>query len=186
MILPPRAIRAPQDDLGDIGVSLDVVEHRRLAEQALDRRERRTRPGLAPVALDACHQRRLLAADEGAGAQADLDIKIKAGVKDIFAQQTQRPGLLDGNLQPLHGDGVLSADVDIALLCPDGIPRDGHGLDDTVGVALQNGPVHKRAGVSLVGIAADVFDLAGARLGKAPFTPCREAAAAAASQAGVK
>ena len=36
---------------------------------------------------------------------------------------------------------------------------------------------------SLVGIAADVFDLAGARLGKAPFTPCREAAAAASAQA---
>ena len=41
-----------QDDLGDVGVGLHVVEHGGLAEQALDRRERRAGPGLAPVALD--------------------------------------------------------------------------------------------------------------------------------------
>ena len=86
---------------GDVGVGLDVVEHGGLAEQALYRRERRTGTGLAALAFDGGHQRGFLAADEGAGAQTDVDIKVKAGVKDVLAQQAVFPGLLDGDLQAL-------------------------------------------------------------------------------------
>ena len=96
------------------------------------------------------------------------------------------PGLVDGDLQALYRDGVLGTDIDIALVCADGIAGNGHGFDDDMGVALQNGTVHERAGVALVGVAADVFLI---RLVVRPqsvhFTAGREAAAAASAQAGI-
>ena len=128
-----------------------------MPKQALDRREGRTGTGLAAVALDGGHQRGLLAADEGAGAQAQLDIKVKAGAEDIVAQQAVFTGLLDGDLQTLDGDGVLGTDIDIALVRADGIAGNGHGLQHRMGVALQHGAVHERAGVALVGVAADIL-----------------------------
>ena len=63
-------VGALQDDLGDVGVGLHVVQDSGHAEQALHRREGRTDPGLAPLALDGGHQGGLLAAHKGAGAQA--------------------------------------------------------------------------------------------------------------------
>ena len=41
--------------------------------------------------------------------------------EDVFAQQAHLPGLADGHLEPLDGDGVLGPDVDVALLRPDGV-----------------------------------------------------------------
>ena len=149
LILPPRANTlvpllfsvpmeanqsAPvEDDLGDVGVGLHVVQDGGLAEQALHRREGRTGPGLAPLALDGGHQGGLLAADKGAGAQLELHVKVKAGAEDVLAQQAVLPGLLDGDLQPLHRDGVLGADIDVALVGADGVAGDGHGLDARCG-----------------------------------------------------
>ncbi len=127
------------------------------AKQALHRREGRPDAGLAALALDRGHQSGLLAADERAGAQADVDVKIKAGVKDVLAQQAVLTGLLDGNLQALDRNGVLGTDVDVALVGADGVAGDGHGLQHAVGVALQHGAVHERAGVALVGVAADIL-----------------------------
>ena len=87
----------------------------------------------------------------------------------------------------LHRDGVLRPDVDIALAGPDGIARDGHGLDDTVGVALQHAPVHEGPGVALVRVAADIFlYLAPFPAGKAPLQSGGEACSAPAPQAGVQ
>src|SRR5690606_12271352 len=50
-----------------------VVDDRRLAEQTLDRRQRRPVPDHAALALEALQQGRLLAADVGAGGLADLE-----------------------------------------------------------------------------------------------------------------
>ena len=98
-------VSALEDDLGNVGVGLHVVQHGGHAEQALDSGEGRTDTGLAALALDGGHQSGFLAADEGAGAQADVDVKVKAGVEDVLAQQAVLAGLLDGNLQALDGDG---------------------------------------------------------------------------------
>ena len=69
---------ALHDDRVDVGVGLDVVEHAGLAPEALDRRKRRARARLAAVALDRGHEGGLLAADEGAGAHADLEIERRS------------------------------------------------------------------------------------------------------------
>ena len=47
-----KPFRTVQYDLADIGVCLDVVEERRLAEKTLNSRERGTRTRLAAVAFD--------------------------------------------------------------------------------------------------------------------------------------
>ncbi len=171
-------------DLRDVGIGLDVVEHRRLAEQALDRREGRADARLAAVAFDRGHERRLFAADERAGAEAQLDVKIKAAAKDVFAQKAVLARLFDGDFQTVDGDGVFGADVNIALAGANGIAGDGHSLDNGVGVAFQHRTVHKGARITLVGVAADIFDRSGGRRGKLPLFAGGEARAAAAAQAG--
>ena len=180
-----KPVGAVEDDAGDIGPGLYVIQDGRDAEQALDCREGRTGTRLAAVPLDGGHQRGLLAADEGAGTQAQLDIKGKAGAEDILAQKAVFPRLLDGDLQAVNGDGIFGADVDVALVGADGIAGDGHGLQHHVGVALQHRTVHKGAGVALIGVAADVLHVARALPGKQPLLAGGEAAAAAAAQAAV-
>ena len=91
-----------------------------------------------------------------------------------------------GGLQPLDGDGVLGPDVDVALVGPHGVARDGHGLQNGMGVALQHRAVHERAGIALVGVAADVLHPVGAHRvgGELPLFARGEARAAPAPQAG--
>ena len=137
------------------------------------------------MAFDGGHQRSLLAADEGAGAQAQLNIKGKAGAEDIVTQEAVFTGLLNGDLQTVDGDGVLGTDIDIALVRANGVAGNGHGLQHHMGVALQHGAVHERAGVALIGVAADILHIALALPGKEPLLPGGEAAAAAPAQAAV-
>ena len=54
-----------------------------------------------------------------------------------------------------------------------------------VGIALQNGAVHERAGVALVAVAAHVLDFRLLLLCRKPLPPGGEARAAAAAQAGL-
>ena len=178
-------VGALQDDLRDIGIGLDVVENGRYAKQTLDGREGRAGTRLAAVALDRGHESCLLAAHKGAGAEAQMNIKIEAGAENILAKQAVLAGLPDGHLQAVDSDGIFGADINVALIGADGIGRDGHGLKHDVRIALQHRAVHESAGIAFVGIAKDILlvRLVGSR--KAPLDAGREAAAAAPAQAGV-
>ena len=68
------------EDAGHRGERLDVVDDGRLVEQAGDHRERRPVARLAAEALERLDERRLLAADVGAGAQGDDDVEVEAVV----------------------------------------------------------------------------------------------------------
>ena len=68
--------------------------------QAGHRRERRLEPGLAAAALERVEQRRLLAADVGAGAGVDDDVEVEARAEDVAAEVAGRVRLGDGVLQP--------------------------------------------------------------------------------------
>ena len=88
-------------------------------------------------------------------------------------------------LQALYRNGVLGTDVDKAVVGANGIGGNGHGLDDNMGVALQNGAVHEGAGVTLVGVAGHIFLIGLGSGTKAPLLAGEEAAAAPSAQAGI-
>ena len=146
---------------GQVGQRLDVVDDRRLAEQALDRRERRPRARHAALALDAVDQRGLLAADERAGAHLDDDVEVEAAVEDVLARAARRPwpGRWP-SCRRCDGQRVLGADVDVGLGGADGVGGDDHAFEQPVRVALEHRAVHERARVALVGVADQVLLLA--------------------------
>src|SRR5690606_12157500 len=87
---PPRAADA---EVGVVlGALLEDYRHRRqrehvvddcrLAEEALDGRQRRLVPNQAALAFEALEQRGLFAADVGAGAEADIDVEGLAAADD--------------------------------------------------------------------------------------------------------
>ena len=146
---------------------------------------RRSRPGHPPPAFDAGQDGRLFAADEGAGALLDGDVEVGQAAQDVGAQQPGLAALGDGVLQALDGQRVLGPAVDVALGGADGVGGDEHALDHPEGVALQDGPVHERARVALVGVADEVL-LGGRDVeGDLPLLPGGEARAAPAAQPGL-
>ncbi len=75
---------------------------------------------------------------------------------------------------------ILGADVDEPVRGADGVGGDDHALDHLVRNALQQGAVHERAGVALVGVADHVLLVARRLAAEAPLHAGREARAAAA------
>ncbi len=69
---------------GNIGVGLNIVEDGGLFPQTLNSRERRTGSGLTALTFDGGHQRSFLTTDESTGTQADIHIKGEVGAKDVF------------------------------------------------------------------------------------------------------
>ena len=180
-----EALCAVQDYLRDICEGLDVVFGSGLSEKTLLRRERRSRTGLAAVALYGGHECGLLAADECACTESYVEVKIEAAVEYVFAEQPELAGGVNGYLKSLDRYGILRADVDVALGGAGGVAAYGHGLDDAVRVALKHGAIHERAGVALVGVADDIFLIRLILSREAPLESGRESAAASAAKAGV-
>ena len=179
-------VRALFDNVGHVGKRLDVVQAGGLAVQALVDGARGLRARHAAVALDGRGHGRALAADERACAAVDVHMEAEAAAEDVVAQQAELLGLLDGDGEPVHGHGVLGADIDVALGGAGGHARDDHALDDLVRVALHAGAVHEGAGVALVAVADDVLDgLFRMCRDLRPLAPGREARAAAAAQTGI-
>ena len=92
-------------------------------------------------------------------------------------------GLLDRRLQPLDGERVLAAHVDVALVGADREGGDRHALEHPVRVALEDAAVHEGAGVALVGVADDELPRALGLVDRAPLEAGGVAAAAPAPQA---
>ena len=113
--------------------------------------------GMPRLPLDGRGHGRALAADERARAAVDVHVEVEAAAEDVVTQQAQLLRLFDGNSEPVHGHGILGADIDVALGRARGNARDDHALDDLVRVALHAGAVHEGAGVALVAVADDVF-----------------------------
>ena len=158
-----------------------VVDHGRPAEQALVRRQRRLGAHLAAPAFEAFEQRRLLAADIGAGADAHFDVEAGRG-----AQKPVGLGQHEGALHRADGVGIFRADIDVALGRADREARDGHALDQQEGIAFHDHAVGVGAGIALVGIADDVFAVGRGVGDGLPFDAGRKARAAAAAQAGLR
>ena len=113
-----------------------------------------------------------------------MAVEGEVGAQDVLAQQTGFLGLPDGDAQAVDRDGILRAHVEVAVLRADGVARDHHALDDSQGVAFEDGAVHERAGVALVAVADHVFLIALGVVGELPLPAGGEARAAAAANAG--
>src|SRR5450759_1180533 len=81
-----ESLGAVRHDPGDIGERLDVVDVGGSAPEPRDRGERRTGARHAALALDACDEGRLLAADERTGALADVHVEGEAGAQNVEPQ----------------------------------------------------------------------------------------------------
>ena len=84
---------------GTVGERDDVVDDGRLAEQALVRRQRRLGAHLAALAFEAFEQRRLLAADIGAGAHAHFEVEGVVRAGDVRAEHAAAPRRGDRRVQ---------------------------------------------------------------------------------------
>ena len=91
-----RTPRAPDQDRQHVDQRLDVVDHGRLAEQALLDGERRLAARLAAVPLDRVEDRGLLTADVRARAAPDLDVEGEPLPHDVLAEQARAPAPVDG------------------------------------------------------------------------------------------
>ena len=170
------------DDRGDVGERLDVVDERRAIPKPLLRGIGGTNLRHAALALDRFDQGGLFAADEGPGADAQVDAKIHGRIEDAGAQQPKLLRLLDGDLQAVNRERIFGADVDVALRGADGVGGNGHAFQHAVRIAFQNAAVHEGAGIAFVRVADD--ELARPRhLGdQAPLDAGRIARAAAPTQ----
>ena len=108
-----------------------VVDDGRLAEQALERRDRRLGPHLAALALEALEHRGLLAADVGACPDAHVEVEVRARCRGCRAPS--QPCVYAVSMARRRARDrvrVLGADVDVALARAHGVRRDGHALDE--------------------------------------------------------
>src|SRR5207302_11422745 len=89
----PRVAEIAIDDVEHIQQGLGVVDQRRLAEEPDLDRERRLVAGLSPLPFDRVEERRLLAADVGAGSAPHLELdpeqlpRLRDSVSDATASQ---------------------------------------------------------------------------------------------------
>ena len=152
----------------------------------------RAHAGLTTFAFDAFDHGRLLAADVGARAPAQLD--VRQGAWWLGAQVIQR------RLQQCAAAVVFVAQVDVDGLGAHHLGRDEHAFQKTVWVALQIGAVLEGSRLAFVNVhghhgrAAKRPRVAwgGLGLGKsgllpnnAPLAPCRKPRTAQAAQARV-
>ena len=164
---------------------LHVVDRGGLAEQAGHRREGRLDARVAAAPLQRVHERRLLAADVGAGALVHVDVNGLARPHRVGAEDAGGICLLAGGLHLRQRLRVLAADVDVGHLGPDRIGADRAALDQRVRRPPHDLAILEGAGLRLVGVAAEVVGLAIAGLHEAPLHPRGEAGAAAPAQPGV-
>src|SRR6185295_15664994 len=89
---------------------LDVVHHRRAAEEPHHRGEGRLEPGPALLPLEGLEHPGLLAADVRARAADDVAVEREVTAQHLLAEDAGTVRLVDGVLEPLRLELELSAD----------------------------------------------------------------------------
>ncbi len=110
----------------------------------------------AALALERLEQRRLLAADVGAGAGVHDDVEREAGAEDVAPHRAVGVGLVQRRLQALEPQGELAAEVDEGLGDLQRVGRDQHALEDLVRVALDEHVVLEGGRLGLVAVDHEV------------------------------
>ncbi len=178
-------VGAIEYDPGHIGEGFDIVDTGGEIPESFDGRKRGANPRHSTAAFDRFHQRGFFPAHESSGPFLYLDGEMEVRAADFFSQKALCVGLLDGNLQPLNGLGILGSNINVAFVRADGVAGDEHAFQNGMRVAFQNAAIHERAGISFVGIADDKLAVAWGQAGEAPLHPGGEAGSPTAPQTRV-
>ena len=149
----------PNTMYGTLARRADVVDDGRRVVEAVGGWERRLEARLAALALQRVEQRRLLAADVGAGAAVHGDFAVEAGAEDVPAQVPARVRFAHCGEHPpdrVHG---LAADVDERVFGADRVAGDDDALDHRVRVVHHQRQIAAGARLALVGVDHDVVRL---------------------------
>jgi hypothetical protein len=128
-------------------------------------------------------QGRFLAAHVGARPHPQLQMNVDVAAVDAAPQPVLLLGGGDGAAQTRNRQGIFSAHVEVAPLGAHGEGRDGHALQQPVGVALHHRAVHEGTRVTLIGIAHQPLLAPGHGRHRGPLQAGGIAGAAAAPQA---
>ena len=178
----PVPVRPVQQNRGRRGQRLDVVHDGGQVLVAVRDGEGGTVAGEGMPALQRVQQRRLLAADVGAGAAPDHQPEGEVRPQDPVAQQPRRLRLGDRAFENPERLGVLVAQIDEPALRTGRVRRQRHPLDHPVGIVVHEHPVLEAAGLALVGVAHDRLWSARRVRHRPPLPPGGEAGPAPARQ----
>src|SRR5262249_42543881 len=141
-------------------------------------------PWLALLALEAFEQRRLLAADVGAGAVVHDHVVIVARAAGVLAEQPRLVGLIDGGLQTLLLSNEFATHIDVTRARAHRGTRNQAALDEEMRIVPHDLAILAGAGLRLVGVDDEVARPPVRLLGhERPFQAGREARAPAAALA---
>src|SRR5215204_4936914 len=133
-------LRALLDDVAHPPQRLDVVDERRAPEQADLARKRRLVARQPALALDRLEHRRFFAADVGAGAATEMDLRA--------ARQAGRLELRDLEKKELAAMRILVAQIDVVLRRLDRPGAYQHAFKEAVRIGLEIVPVLEGAGLA--------------------------------------
>jgi len=111
-----------------------------------------------------------------------MHMEVKARAENVFTQKSVGLCLLDGRVQALQGELVLTADIDIAFISANSITGNEHGFDDAVRVTFQDYAVLEGAGLAFIRVADDILFCSSSFANKTPFQAGRKTCAAASLQ----
>jgi hypothetical protein len=170
-------------DVGRLRQRLDVVDGGGLAEETVRHREGRLDARKAALALDGLEERRLFAADVGAGRRCESPLDAEAASRGCCRPDSPPHGTPPAPRSTRSMARVFAANVDEDARA-DGIGADERALEHAAGVAFEQHAVLEGARLRLVGVDDEIFGLAW-RVGRAlPLDPGREGCAAAPQQVG--
>ena len=151
-----KPVDPPAGDLGHAGHRLDVVDDRRLAEEAFDCREGGLDPGPGPLPLQAFNEPCLLAADVSRSSLVQVEVEREGAPLDGATEVAGGIGLVDRPLQPLPALRIFVAQIEVGSRGPRGIRRQDNSLNHLMGIVFHQDAVVECARLALVGIDAEV------------------------------
>ena len=135
-------------------------------------------------------ERRLLAADIGAGAQMNLDVEIEPfDPKDRASEQSFAAAARERRFELVAQIAIFAAQIEKAAIGRKREGREGHAFEHMVGHERQQHAILESAGLAFIGVADDdppPRPLCGSLAAELPFARRCEAGAAAPPQAGTR
>ena len=139
------------------GKGFRVVNGGGFAIEAIACWKGRLKPRLTLLTLKRLEKRCLFAADVGSVAMMRMQLEMKTLTQNILAKKTCSTGLVKGLLKPLVGREDFAMNVVVAHRNTHGIGRNGHTLDEHMGVVAKDVTVFEGAWLALVGITDQIL-----------------------------